>query len=221
MRHVPAAHIAACSSLWPSTIRTALTCPEPRRNRIRSSEWAASAGSAAPADRPCGTARCMTGRGTRRPGLFEDLKGAPMKIEFFADMCPSGYALGGDHRKLTTEETLALFAPNEGEDVVTKYDDAWVAREEAKRAMDGRDGALCAGRRACVLRGGACGEYRRQEVPRGGRKRDQGAEGGLAPGCGGCGWQDRRRGGHSCADSGAILLRSGAAHRPRPRARKS
>lgn len=55
--------------------------------------------------------------GARHPaaGLFKDLQGAPMKIEFFADMCPSGYALAGDHRKLTTEETMALFAPSEGD----------------------------------------------------------------------------------------------------------
>lgn len=56
------------------------------------------------------------GDGVRHPaaGLFADLQGAPMKIEFFADMCPPGYALAGNHRKLTTPETEALFAPEEG-----------------------------------------------------------------------------------------------------------
>ncbi len=47
-------------------------------------------------------------------GLFPDAGGAEMKIEFFADMCPAGYALKGSHRKLTTNETLALFAPEDG-----------------------------------------------------------------------------------------------------------
>lgn len=51
--------------------------------------------------------------GMRSPaaGLFDDAAGGKIKIEFFADMCPHGYALAGDHRKLTTDETLALFAP--------------------------------------------------------------------------------------------------------------
>ena len=48
-------------------------------------------------------------------GLFSDLGDMPLVLEFFADMCPSGYALAGDHRKLTTEETIALFAPSQGE----------------------------------------------------------------------------------------------------------
>ena len=53
--------------------------------------------------------------GVRHPaaGLFEDAAGGEMKIEFFADACPHGYALAGDHRKLTTDETAALFAPDE------------------------------------------------------------------------------------------------------------
>lgn len=46
-------------------------------------------------------------------GLFPNAGGAPLKLEFFADMCPQGYALAGTHRKMTTEETLKLFAPAE------------------------------------------------------------------------------------------------------------
>jgi len=46
-------------------------------------------------------------------GLFADAAGGEMKIEFFADNCPHGYALAGEHRKMNTEETEALFAPNE------------------------------------------------------------------------------------------------------------
>jgi len=55
--------------------------------------------------------------GVRHPaaGLFGNLGDTPLKIEFFADMCPQGYALAGGHRKLSTEETIALFAPEEGD----------------------------------------------------------------------------------------------------------
>ena len=42
-------------------------------------------------------------------GLFPDAGGGQMKIEFFADRCPNGYALTGDHRRLTTAETEAMF----------------------------------------------------------------------------------------------------------------
>ncbi|MFK7838599.1 MAG: GFA family protein [Sulfitobacter sp.] len=48
-------------------------------------------------------------------GLFDNAGGAPLKLEFFADQCPQGYALAGDHRKMTTAETIALFAPDEDE----------------------------------------------------------------------------------------------------------
>ena len=42
-------------------------------------------------------------------GLFDNAANGEMKIEFFADRCPSGYALAGDHRKLSTAETEAMF----------------------------------------------------------------------------------------------------------------
>lgn len=47
-------------------------------------------------------------------GLFQNAAGAPLKLEFFADQCPQGYALAGDHKRLTAEQTIALFAPEEG-----------------------------------------------------------------------------------------------------------
>lgn len=56
--------------------------------------------------------------GARHPaaGLFADIDDVPLKLEFFSDMCPSGYALKGDHRRLTTEETIAMFtSPAEGD----------------------------------------------------------------------------------------------------------
>lgn len=49
--------------------------------------------------------------GMRHPaaGLFEDAAGGRMKMEFFADQCPQGYALTGDHKRLSTDETIAMF----------------------------------------------------------------------------------------------------------------
>lgn len=49
--------------------------------------------------------------GMRHPaaGLFDDAAGGKMKMEFFSDRCPSGYALAGDHSRLNTKETIAMF----------------------------------------------------------------------------------------------------------------
>lgn len=46
-------------------------------------------------------------------GLFDNAAAAPLKLEFFVDQCPEGYAFAGDHKRLTTKETIALFAPEE------------------------------------------------------------------------------------------------------------
>ncbi len=55
--------------------------------------------------------------GIRHPsaGLFDNAGDAKLAMEFFADACPDGYALAGDHKKLTTKETTALFAPRQGD----------------------------------------------------------------------------------------------------------
>ncbi len=47
-------------------------------------------------------------------GLFENAANASLKLEFFVDQCPQGYALAGEHKRLTTDQTIALFAPEEG-----------------------------------------------------------------------------------------------------------
>jgi hypothetical protein len=44
-------------------------------------------------------------------GLFINGGGGKMVGEYFVDKCPQGYAFAGDHEKLTTRETIALFAP--------------------------------------------------------------------------------------------------------------
>ncbi|TMM52683.1 GFA family protein [Sulfitobacter sabulilitoris] len=49
-------------------------------------------------------------------GLFENAADAPLKLEFFADKCPQGYALAGAHRKMTGEEAIAMFAGGSGGD---------------------------------------------------------------------------------------------------------
>ncbi|MEP4194541.1 MAG: GFA family protein [Aliishimia sp.] len=51
------------------------------------------------------------GRRNLSAGLFPNAGDAEMTVEFFSDKCPSGYALKGDHKKLSTTETIALFAP--------------------------------------------------------------------------------------------------------------
>ena len=48
-------------------------------------------------------------------GLFDNAGGGALAIEFFTDACPQGYGLTGDHKKLTTQETFALFAPDQGD----------------------------------------------------------------------------------------------------------
>lgn len=48
-------------------------------------------------------------------GLFSNAGGGVLKVEFFSDKCPNGYSLAGDQKKMTTLETLALFAPKDGE----------------------------------------------------------------------------------------------------------
>ncbi|MEP5154521.1 GFA family protein [Planktotalea sp.] len=81
----------------------------------RSSEWAERGF--------CGTCGSTLFYGTvedgnRHPsaGLFQTLEDTPLKLEFFADDALCGIALVGEHRKMTAQETIALFAPKEGED---------------------------------------------------------------------------------------------------------
>ena len=54
-----------------------------------------------------------TGETNLAAGLFDNAGGAPLTTEFFSDMCPTGYALAGRHTRMTTDETIALFAPKE------------------------------------------------------------------------------------------------------------
>lgn len=48
-------------------------------------------------------------------GLFENAVGAPLKLEFYIDRKPEGYALEGNHRQMTEAEMIEMFAPNDGE----------------------------------------------------------------------------------------------------------
>ena len=48
-------------------------------------------------------------------GLFENAANATLRLEFYEDNTPQGYDLAGDHKKMTTAQTLALFAPDEGD----------------------------------------------------------------------------------------------------------
>ena len=74
-----------------------------------SSEWAERGFCAT-----CGSTLFYSTRhdGARYPaaGLFDDLGDAALKVEFYADACPDAYALADKgQRKLTTDETIALF----------------------------------------------------------------------------------------------------------------
>lgn len=42
-------------------------------------------------------------------GLFENAAGTTLAMEFYDDLRPSGYAMAGDHTRLTEAETIALF----------------------------------------------------------------------------------------------------------------
>lgn len=46
-------------------------------------------------------------------GLFDDAAGNTLKLEFFADKRPDGYAFTGDHRRMSEAETLQMFAPQD------------------------------------------------------------------------------------------------------------
>ncbi len=81
--------------------------------RFQSSDWAERAFCAT-----CGSTlwygTLHDGHRNMAAGLFENAGGATLSLEFFADQCPDGYALAGTHRKMTRDETIALFAPDEG-----------------------------------------------------------------------------------------------------------
>lgn len=46
-------------------------------------------------------------------GLFDDAAGHRLALEFFADHVPAGYALAGDHRRMSEAECIALFGDGE------------------------------------------------------------------------------------------------------------
>ena len=81
---------------------------------FRSSEWAERAFCAT-----CGSSLWyMTTEDQVRnlaAGLFDNAADATLKLEFYSDRKPDGYALSGDHRRLTKAECLAMFAPEDKE----------------------------------------------------------------------------------------------------------
>lgn len=92
-------------------VRDSITVEGPAR-RYRSSAWAERGF--------CGTCESTLwyetlndGARNLAAGLFPDAGGAVLTQEFFHDRCPAGYAFDGDHQKLTTTQTIALFAPTE------------------------------------------------------------------------------------------------------------
>ena len=76
---------------------------------FRSSDWAERGF--------CGTCGSTLWYGTQADGakhlaagLFDNAAGGRVAIEFFADRRPEGHRLDGDHRRLSTEETIAMFS---------------------------------------------------------------------------------------------------------------
>lgn len=61
----------------------------------------------------------MDGGRNLAAGLFPNAGGGTLIGEYFTDKCPQAYALAGTHEKLTTRETLAVFAP----EYLEEYDD--------------------------------------------------------------------------------------------------
>jgi hypothetical protein len=47
-------------------------------------------------------------------GLFENAGGQRLGLEYFADQAPEGYHLAGEHKRLSREETIAMFSGEEG-----------------------------------------------------------------------------------------------------------
>jgi hypothetical protein len=118
---VRACHCEMCrrhtSSMFMSlpTVAGSITVSGPAKT-YRSSEWAERGFC-----ETCGSTLWYgtIGDGVRNlsAGLFKDAANAPLKLEFFTDTAPKGYALAGEHRKMTTAETLALFEPEGDVDV--------------------------------------------------------------------------------------------------------
>ncbi len=46
-------------------------------------------------------------------GLFENAGDARLSVEYFSDHTPAGYRFAGDHRRMTTEETIRYFTQDE------------------------------------------------------------------------------------------------------------
>ncbi|WP_299026447.1 GFA family protein [uncultured Sulfitobacter sp.] len=93
------------------TVAGSIAVTGPARD-YQSSDWASRGFCGA-----CGSTLWYQMDGTRNlsAGLFPDAGGGMLKVEFFADKCPQGYALAGQHKKMTTKETIALFAPQDGD----------------------------------------------------------------------------------------------------------
>ncbi len=74
----------------------------------RSSEWAQRAFCS-----ECGSAlwyeTVHDGHRNLAAGLFDNAGGGVLAMEFNVDCKPQGYAMSGDHERLTEAETLALF----------------------------------------------------------------------------------------------------------------
>jgi len=80
---------------------------------FRSSEWAERAFCEV-----CGSALWYStlhdGQKNLAAGLFDNAAGGAVKLEFFIDKKPEGFALTGEHRRMTETEVIAAFVPDAG-----------------------------------------------------------------------------------------------------------
>ena len=48
-------------------------------------------------------------------GLFDNAAGQTLNIEYYTDQAPDGWAFAGEHKRMTTTETLAYFGISQGD----------------------------------------------------------------------------------------------------------
>ena len=115
---IRACHCDMCRR-WTSSMFMSIPCDQdtitvdgPARV-FRSSEWAERAFCDT-----CGSALWyMTVHDRHRnlaAGLFQNAAGNTLNLEFNSDQKPDGYALAGDHQRLSEAETIALFTSGTG-----------------------------------------------------------------------------------------------------------
>jgi hypothetical protein len=109
-----ACHCGMCRAWTSGMFMSVSTRPESQQVEgpvrvFRSSDWA-QRGFCSTCGSPLWYETTADGHRNLAAGLFENAGGAHLAMEFNVDRKPEGYALAGDHPRLSEAETLALFA---------------------------------------------------------------------------------------------------------------